>query len=357
MLSIRFLPVKSRVCAADYAMTVEGDGHAKADRRNVPAERGPSYALRGRDLERRHFCILSSAHAIIHAFFQFPPLVGFFPPTTVLCHHFSISSTVIVPLTSRRSLPACNTCAMYAARAASRAAPAVFRAGIRTSARTHRPLNRNFPAVSILIPLRALQTESTSSSTPNYPPPGFDAEKASKPLPKQEQQPQQAPKKDSIASGKDTIIPKTGATAHPKTVAQDARTLKEMAKDKADAETSAEKKALSKKEEEKVKLTIGQKIKKELLHYWDGTKLLVTEVRISSKLAFKMAAGYELTRRERRQVRSDHAVTCSKNANEVTVATYSPRSRATHSFPSIRHCSFCRIAAPCSVEAFPQHAA
>jgi hypothetical protein len=59
---------------------------------------------------------------------------------------------------------------------------------------------------------------------------------------------------------------------------------------------------LSKKEEEKKKLTIGQKIKKELLHYWDGTKLLVAEVRISSKLALKMAAGYELTRRERRQV-------------------------------------------------------
>lgn len=57
-------------------------------------------------------------------------------------------------------------------------------------------------------------------------------------------------------------------------------------------------------EEKKVtkKLTIGQKIKKEAQHYWDGTKLLATEVKISSRLALKMAAGYELTRREHRQV-------------------------------------------------------
>jgi LETM1 and EF-hand domain-containing protein 1 len=78
--------------------------------------------------------------------------------------------------------------------------------------------------------------------------------------------------------------------------------LKELAREKEDAETTAEKKVLAKKEEEKKSLTLGQKIKKELLHYWDGTKLLVAEIRISSKLALKMAAGYELTRRERRQL-------------------------------------------------------
>lgn len=50
------------------------------------------------------------------------------------------------------------------------------------------------------------------------------------------------------------------------------------------------------------KLTLGQKIKKELQHYWDGTKLLSTEVKISSRLALKMAGGYELSRREHRQV-------------------------------------------------------
>lgn len=49
-------------------------------------------------------------------------------------------------------------------------------------------------------------------------------------------------------------------------------------------------------------MTIGQKIKKEAQHYWDGTKLLATEVKISTRLALKMAAGYELSRREHRQV-------------------------------------------------------
>jgi LETM1 and EF-hand domain-containing protein 1 len=61
-----------------------------------------------------------------------------------------------------------------------------------------------------------------------------------------------------------------------------------------------EKRAVEKKEEKK--MTIGQKIKHEIQHYWDGTKLLATEVRISVKLAMKMAAGYELSRRENRQV-------------------------------------------------------
>jgi LETM1 and EF-hand domain-containing protein 1 len=168
--------------------------------------------------------------------------------------------------------------------------------------RTPRPLNRNPATVSMYIPLRFLQTETTSSSSQNYPPPGFDAKQASKPLPKQEST-QQGLKKEAPKIDEATIIPKSGPTAHAKTVAQDARTLKELAIDKDNAETSAEKKALSKKEDEKKKLTIGQKIKKELLHYWDGSKLLVAEVRISSKLALKMAAGYELSRRERRQVR------------------------------------------------------
>lgn len=61
-----------------------------------------------------------------------------------------------------------------------------------------------------------------------------------------------------------------------------------------------EKRAVEKKEEKK--MTLGQKIKHEIQHYWDGTKLLATEVRISTKLAMKMAAGYELSRRENRQV-------------------------------------------------------
>lgn len=51
------------------------------------------------------------------------------------------------------------------------------------------------------------------------------------------------------------------------------------------------------------KTTIWVKVKHGAQHFWDGTKLLGAEIKISWKLAVKMAAGYELSRRERRQVR------------------------------------------------------
>ncbi|KAI4631920.1 uncharacterized protein J4E88_008969 [Alternaria novae-zelandiae] len=185
---------------------------------------------------------------------------------------------------------------MYAGRTASRAAPAVFRAGIRTTTRAHRPMLRNSPAIRILIPLRALQTESTSNNAQNYPPPGFDPKQANQHLLKPQQQSKQSVEKS------DPIIPKSGATSNPKTPAQDVQTLSELKMDKSAAESKDEKKILAKRDAEKKKLTVWQKVKKELVHYWDGTKLLGFEVRISSKLALKMAAGYELTRRERRQL-------------------------------------------------------
>jgi LETM1 and EF-hand domain-containing protein 1, mitochondrial len=47
---------------------------------------------------------------------------------------------------------------------------------------------------------------------------------------------------------------------------------------------------------------VWKKVKHELQHYWHGTKLLVSEVRISSKLQWKILQGETLTRRERRQV-------------------------------------------------------
>jgi LETM1 and EF-hand domain-containing protein 1 len=160
---------------------------------------------------------------------------------------------------------------------------------------------RSSPAIRILIPLRALQTETSSNAAQNYPPPGFDPKQASKPLTQQEQQKSQQSK--PLLENEDAIIPKSGATSSPKTPAQDAQTMAELDAEKAAAETKEEKKAIAKKEgQEKKKLTVWQKVKKELVHYWDGTKLLGFEVRISSKLALKMAAGYELTRRERRQL-------------------------------------------------------
>ncbi|TFY74703.1 hypothetical protein EWM64_g9310 [Hericium alpestre] len=46
-----------------------------------------------------------------------------------------------------------------------------------------------------------------------------------------------------------------------------------------------------------------KKVKHEANHYWDGTKLLAKEVRISARLQWKILHGESLTRRERRQLR------------------------------------------------------
>jgi len=148
---------------------------------------------------------------------------------------------------------------------------------------------KNVSAIAILLPYRSFQTEtSQSTSNGSYPPPGFD--------PKQLKGSQQ---KDVSEK---TAVSKTGPTVHPKTPAQDAQTIAELGSEKAALEAGADKKAVAKKEEEKKKLTLWEKVKHEAAHYWDGTKLLGFEIRISSKLALKMAAGYELTRRERRQL-------------------------------------------------------
>lgn len=47
---------------------------------------------------------------------------------------------------------------------------------------------------------------------------------------------------------------------------------------------------------------VWKKVKHEAQHYWHGSKLLVSEVRISSGLQWKILQGSTLTRRERRQV-------------------------------------------------------
>lgn len=51
------------------------------------------------------------------------------------------------------------------------------------------------------------------------------------------------------------------------------------------------------------KLLIWEKVKHEAHHYWDGTKLLGLEIRISSRLLIKLLTGYELTRREFNQLK------------------------------------------------------
>lgn len=155
-------------------------------------------------------------------------------------------------------------------------------------ARNAQNLRFNRPATALLIPVRGLTTSGTTThgGPTGGPPPGFDVEKAKKPLPKE---PSPKPKSSEAASKP------AEKTSTPEAAADSSATLSQLAAQKEPAAEKVE----AKKEK---KLTIAQKIKKEALHYWDGTKLLAAEVKISSRLATKMAAGYELTRREQRQL-------------------------------------------------------
>jgi len=184
---------------------------------------------------------------------------------------------------------------------ARRAAP---RSSLGSSAYTAflRRNGRAFPtqmsALAIIVPYRGVSTEThRSGGPPAGPPPGFNAEQAKKPIPTTGIAANAQTKEAAKLAAKHEIdpVPNNQPTAVSKTDATEALTLSELAgtKDKSVEKTG--------KKEEK-KLTLGQKIKKEAQHYWDGTKLLATEVRISTKLALKMGAGYELSRREHRQL-------------------------------------------------------
>ncbi|OOG00162.1 hypothetical protein ASPCADRAFT_204050 [Aspergillus carbonarius ITEM 5010] len=155
-----------------------------------------------------------------------------------------------------------------------------------------RGLPSRLSAIAILVPQqRGYATEpptSTSSSSDSFPPPGFNAEQAKKPLPPDAVQPTGTKGVQKVASNPEQTI-SSQIDAQNKGKSAELTTTKATDVD-------------GKKEKEAKKLTIGQKIKKEAQHYWDGTKLLATEVKISSRLALKMAAGYELSRREHRQL-------------------------------------------------------
>lgn len=191
-------------------------------------------------------------------------------------------------------------------RTASHIAPLLLRNGRSAFARSVY-LQRQVPAVSLVVPCRALSGEPQTSSNEhgNYPPPGFNASQAKKPLNKDSQPDTKSnsPDKSSQASSAtpDVNIPANKPTADAPTQAREQQALNELAAEKT-AEDKAEEKKLAVKKEAAKKLTLGQKIMKEVHHYWDGTKLLATEARISFKLALKMGGGYELTRREHRQV-------------------------------------------------------
>ena len=193
---------------------------------------------------------------------------------------------------------------MLSNRAAAQLAPILLR-GNRVAFQRSARIPRHLPAVAILVPRRAISTEtSTGSGESGGPPPGFNFEQAKKPLPKESET--QASSSKSASQNPveqkptEINIPANEPSVQAPTKASEARSLSELAAEKAAAGKAEDMKALEKKE--KKKKTLWQKVKHEVMHYWDGTKLLGTEVRISSRLALKMAAGYELTRREHRQL-------------------------------------------------------
>lgn len=152
--------------------------------------------------------------------------------------------------------------------------------------RNARNIQNQNTVLALLIPIRSIATETNRAGPPSGPPPGFNAEEAKKPLPKE------ASSAAKTAKAKESEVKQS----ETKAAAESDKSLDKLAEQK-------EAFAVSKKEKkEEKKLTLSQKIKKEVQHYWDGTKLLATEVKISSRLALRMAAGYELTRREHRQL-------------------------------------------------------
>ncbi|MCJ1409203.1 hypothetical protein MMC19_003281 [Ptychographa xylographoides] len=162
--------------------------------------------------------------------------------------------------------------------------------------------------LAVLHPGRGYATETSTSNGggPAFPPPGFNAEQAKKPLAKGAEK--KSAKAETLTNEASSVltdikheIERDGASGVSKTKAMANRSVSELAAEKQTAVADEALRGAEGKEEKK-KLTLWQKVKKEAVHYWDGTKLLATEVRISSKLALKMAAGYELSRRENRQL-------------------------------------------------------
>lgn len=155
-------------------------------------------------------------------------------------------------------------------------------------------------ALAVLIPnQRTYATETSTSSSHSsggtpLPPPGFDANQARHPLSSSTAESRKATDQAAVSKNATGTAAAASGESQPKATSPETVVI-----DSKKLTVEPEKRAVEKKEEKK--MTLGQKIKHEIQHYWDGTKLLATEVRISTKLAMKMAAGYELSRRENRQ--------------------------------------------------------
>ncbi|RBR25177.1 uncharacterized protein FIESC28_02085 [Fusarium coffeatum] len=152
------------------------------------------------------------------------------------------------------------------------------------------------PAIALLIPRSMSTDHHRPDPSSSGPPPGFNAEQAKKPLPKDASGSMVAKKEDKMLEknpNETSVLKPADAAASPKAGTEQVVGTNEGVMEKSDA---------AQKAKEEKKLTLWEKVKKEAHHYWDGSKLLAAEVKISWRLALKMAAGYELTRRENKQL-------------------------------------------------------
>ncbi|RKF74298.1 LETM1 domain-containing protein mdm28, mitochondrial [Golovinomyces cichoracearum] len=156
----------------------------------------------------------------------------------------------------------------------------------------------NQTALALLLPIRTVSNNThTHSKLSSELPPGFNAEQARKSTLSN-----QLKSTNTSTKGEDVTKIRGVETTSSIKVSAASRL------DDTDSSTLTEVTKKGKNEDnnlvsEEKSMTLLQKIKKEARHYWDGTKLLATEIKISTRLASKMAAGYELSRREHKQLR------------------------------------------------------
>jgi hypothetical protein len=84
---------------------------------------------------------------------------------------------------------------------------------------------------------------------------------------------------------------------------------------------------------------IWKKVRHEVQHYWHGTKLLVSEVRIASKLQWKILHGETLTRRERRQVCVLSFLLSVYSVESWIAETYHSRFASPYTVLCFHHCT------------------
>lgn len=155
------------------------------------------------------------------------------------------------------------------------------------------------PCSSAFIPkfTRNLYTNThTPSTPPTEPPPGFNVENARRTSEFNKTKTTEKADIQSKVSGDRN----EGTTLSERVnIAHDKDNIESITLNETSLSEKAKGKDLANQEK---KLSLVQKIKKEVLYYWDGTKLLATEIKISTNLFLKMTAGYELSRRENKQL-------------------------------------------------------